>query len=83
MFVLSFFALVSGYFFFDLFVGYGSLIIFDPKLSQNYILVLEFLTQKRKFFPLLIVFMSIICFVLVVNFFLVVFLYCFNKELWS
>lgn len=74
MVVLSVFALSSGYIFFDLFLGYGSFLVFDVRLDFNYYSLLEFLSQKRKFTPLFVVLSSVLYFVLVTKYYLAVFI---------
>ena len=57
--VLSFFSIVSGYFFFDLFTGYGSdLLNINLNLSKNFLIEQEYLFFLRKLLPLVFVFLG-------------------------
>lgn len=66
MLLLSFFALISGYLLFDLFVGYGSVLFFDVSLVNNYYVVIEFLAQLRKFAPVFAAYIALVVFILLI-----------------
>lgn len=55
MFILSLFALFSGYLLADLFLGYGSMFFFEILPNANYYFVLDVLSQSRKLVPLIFV----------------------------
>jgi hypothetical protein len=55
MFVLSLFALFSGYLFSDLFLGYGAMYFFDIVPSKNFYFLIEYESQSRKLVPFFLV----------------------------
>ncbi|HMP27986.1 MAG TPA: hypothetical protein PKD85_00200 [Saprospiraceae bacterium] len=81
--ILSFFALASGFIFFDLFVGYGAFHFFEPNLKENYYILLEFLTQRRKFMPLFVAVFSCFCFFFFRKYTLFIFLLSIKSVVWS
>jgi hypothetical protein len=59
MIVLSVFSIISGYIFYDLFIGYGGdLLNLSNSFTTNYLIDLEYLSQPRKFVPLFFVFLG-------------------------
>lgn len=79
---LSVFAISSGYVFIDIFMGYGSVLAafsLPIDFNHNYPLLTEGLSQKRKFFSLVLVSLSIFFFVFVVRKFFVFFFKAFDN----
>lgn len=79
---LSFFAILSGYVFIDIFVGYGNTLSsfsLPIDFKYNYCLLMESLDQKRKFVPVLVVFLSTVFFLFVIHKFYEFFLKIFES----
>lgn len=75
LFILSIFSIVSGYFFYELFIGYGSdLLNLNINLTKNFLIEQEYLFFLRKLLPLGFVFSGF----LVYLFFYFVYNYYFN-----
>ena len=69
MLILAFFALFSGYVFWEIFVGYGNLLPTNVVSYFNYSFMLEFISQKRKFVPLLACLLAFSLFYLIIFFY--------------
>lgn len=75
MFILVIFSCVSGYFLFDLFVGYGTdLFNLNINLKKNFLLEQEYISQFRKPLPLIFVSSGIIVYIFSNS----VYITCFN-----
>lgn len=70
MFFLAILSLISGYLFFDLFVGYGSPTgMLTVNLEENYYFSSEYISQVRKFIPLLFVIGGVLTFFILTKYF--------------
>jgi hypothetical protein len=80
MFILSLFAIFSGYFFSDLFLGYGSMLFFEVLPDTNFYYIVEVLSQPRKLIPLFGVILSALITILVINHYLGIFSFLFTSD---
>jgi len=80
MFVLSLFALFSGYLLVDLFLGYGSMLFFEILPHANYYFLIEGLSQVRKLIPLFFVLFAVLFAFLGIKFYLDIFSTFFRSD---
>jgi NADH:ubiquinone oxidoreductase subunit 5 (subunit L)/multisubunit Na+/H+ antiporter MnhA subunit len=68
--ILTIFALISGYVFSDLFLGYGANSIFEVQLEKNYFSLVEFINFRKKFLPLFVAMSAVVFFFFFYKYFL-------------
>lgn len=64
LFILALFSIISGYFSFELFLGYGSnLLNINLSLTQNFLIEQEYLFFLRKLLPLFFIFLGFLFYI--------------------